>query len=247
MRYLHVPPDDHRDLASGKVLHSRPGQPAFPVRLARELFGRARHHLGSPDPVAVWDPCCGSAQLLVTLGLSERRHVRRLVGSDIDDEALALAARNARLVSEQGLADRAGELRAVSETRRSPSHEEAAAAAGRLADVLRAGGGDLPVEIRKADALDPVGAGEVAALARPDVVIADLPHGRMTSWRGDVDEHEATTRLATTLAEVLAPETVLVLVSRSRRPLLPRGTRALDRLRVGHRSAGITRAGWVGS
>lgn len=36
---------DHRDLASGFVLRSAPGYPAFPVRLAQELFLRAAAYL----------------------------------------------------------------------------------------------------------------------------------------------------------------------------------------------------------
>jgi len=39
MSYRMVPVRaDHRDLASGFVLRSAPGHPAFPVRLAEELF-----------------------------------------------------------------------------------------------------------------------------------------------------------------------------------------------------------------
>lgn len=245
MHYRYAPLGDHRDLASGTVLHSRPGEPAFPVRLARELFARARHHRGSSDRVTIWDPCCGSAQLLITLGLAERRHLSRLVGSDVDRSALALATRNAALVTTAGLTARHAELSDAARQHGRPSHHHAAAASLRLAAMLRQGGGDLPIELHHADALDPEDVGRVAAHARPDIVFADLPHGRLTSWQTDHDDLDPTATLARRLASALPADVILVLVARSRRAPLPPGTRALDRLRVGHRSAAITRAGWL--
>lgn len=244
MEYRYAPRDDHRDLASGAVLRSRPGMPAFPVRLARELFGRARSHLADPGaPLALWDPCCGSAQLLVALGLSERAHLRQVVGSDVDPEMLDLARTNGRLLTVAGLAARERELRAEHERHGRPAHREAAEAARRLADGLACAGGDLPFAVHRADALDRVAVGEMVAHVRPDLVLADLPHGRMVSWSDTDDDVEAIGRLAATLGAALADDAVVVLVARSRRAPLPPGTRALERLRTGHRSAAIVRAG----
>lgn len=245
MQYHHAPRQDHSDLASGAVLHSRPGQPAFPVRLARELFARAQHHRRPSHPVTVWDPCCGSAQLLVTLGLTERRHLNGLVGSDTADEALALAAKNAPLVTMRGLVARSDELRAAAHRHGRQSHTEAAQASLRLARTLDQDGGDLPIELHRANALDPTDVEQVAARAQPDIVIADLPHGRMTSWVSPTGEPDPQAKFANTIASILPGNAIIVLISRSRGSPLPPGTRALDRLRAGHRSAAITPAGWL--
>ncbi|MBF6332777.1 hypothetical protein [Nocardia transvalensis] len=51
---------DYGDLASGAVLRSAPGLPAFPVRLAPETFQRALAIRGGDRPAVVWDPMCGS-------------------------------------------------------------------------------------------------------------------------------------------------------------------------------------------
>ena len=42
MEYRFAPAGGYEDVASGRVLLHRSGQPPFPARLALELFGRAR-------------------------------------------------------------------------------------------------------------------------------------------------------------------------------------------------------------
>ena len=74
MPYLFATQDlDYSDYSSGRVLYSQPGAPAFPVRLASEIFQRARHILGADRPgaerrLALFDPVCGGAYHLTTLG-----------------------------------------------------------------------------------------------------------------------------------------------------------------------------------
>jgi 23S rRNA (guanine2535-N1)-methyltransferase len=51
--------EGYADYSSGHVLRSAPGFPAFPVRLASEVFQRAVALRPGSSPVALWDPCCG--------------------------------------------------------------------------------------------------------------------------------------------------------------------------------------------
>jgi len=81
-------PADYRDLASGFVLRSAPGQPAFPVRLAQELFLRSAAHLPAGSRLSLWDPCCGSGYLATVLGLLCRPRLDRVTCSDISAEAV---------------------------------------------------------------------------------------------------------------------------------------------------------------
>lgn len=105
--------ESYADL-SGGVLHSAPGFPAFPVRLASEMFQRALAF--SPSSTAqLWDPCCGSGYLLTALVLLHRRDIVGVLGSDLNPGALNLAQKNLALLSEHGMAARSDELRARAE------------------------------------------------------------------------------------------------------------------------------------
>src|SRR5262245_55152460 len=78
---------DFTDVAAGPVLYSLPGRPAFPVRLTSEIFQRCQAHLlqlGNEPPYTVYDPCCGSAYLVVTLAYLHWPAIQQIVVSDID-------------------------------------------------------------------------------------------------------------------------------------------------------------------
>ena len=98
------------DLASGTVLHSAPGFPAFPVRLAQEMFLRSMSFL-EQDTATLWDPCCGSGYMATVLGVLNRDRIREVVCSDVSKDALQLARKNLRLLTLDGLAERAATLR----------------------------------------------------------------------------------------------------------------------------------------
>lgn len=68
---------------SGGVLHSAPGFPQFPVRLASEMFQRAIALVPS-STAQVWDPCCGSGHLLTALAFQHRRDITSVLGTDVE-------------------------------------------------------------------------------------------------------------------------------------------------------------------
>jgi 23S rRNA (guanine2535-N1)-methyltransferase len=245
VQYRHAPDADHSDLASGAVLRSAPGHPAFPVRLGLELFGRALAHRAPRGPVTVWDPCCGSGQLLVAVALLRRRDVRAVVGSDAAPAALAIAEQNLALLTVAGLAARERELHDLVDAHGKASHERASAAAGRLARRLAAEGGDVSTARHEANALDPARLTPVAARHAPEIVLADVPHGAQTEWAPH-GQRTGPAALVAALGQVLPATSVLVVVDRARRVELPAGVVALERLRVGHRAAALVRAGDVG-
>ncbi|MFJ6696915.1 rRNA methyltransferase [Streptomyces sp. NPDC091272] len=234
---------DSSDLACGVVLHSAPGYPAFPVRLATEIFLRARARLPGDGPVTLWDPCCGSGYLLTVLGLLHRRSLRQVIASDVDPAPLELAAKNLALLSPHGLTAREQERREQSERFAKPAYLEAAAAARRLRDRLSAGGGGLPAAVHTADVFDPRSLAAAVAGSAPDVVLTDLPYGERTHWEGSVPGQPVTGMLRS-LASVLPAHAVIALTDRSRKiPVAPVPT--LERLKVGTRSAVLVRAGDV--
>lgn len=234
MEYRHASAADRGDLDA--VLASAPGRPTLPVRLTLELFGRALALAGG-GPVAVWDPCCGAGTTLAVLGLCRGSALSGLVGSDVDPSPLDLARRNLALLDPGGLDARAAELEALAARHGKPGYSSAAAAARRLVAA------PVPYELAVADVTDPDATRPVVDRHRPLVVIADLPHGVQTDWSGSTDDPGP--ELVTALASVLAPDAVIAVAGRGRTVALPPGSRAVERLRVGHRAAALLRAGDV--
>lgn len=234
---------DQSALASGQVLRSAPGFPGFPVRLASELFQRAMVHTGG-ESVRLWDPCCGSGYLVAVLGFLHRDRLTHVRATDVDADAVALAARNLRLLTAEGLVEREEELRRSARDFGRVVFVERAEAARELAAGLAGMGGDLPHE---------AGIADVFSLEEPvdaDLVVTDVPYGEMTSWTGAVpdqgkqrDGAEGAMRgLLESLGRVLPEHAVVVVTARTRRVVLPEGVRALERVKVGNRAAVLVRA-----
>lgn len=226
----------HGDLAG--ILHSAPGFPAFPMRLADEIFQRARA-VSPGGRVTLWDPCCGSGHLLTVLGAIHRSSIREIVGTDVDPAALRLAARNVALLSDAGLAARAAELDEKAEHFGKPAYGAAARDARRIARGLAAAGGDVPVALARADALDAGDLERALDGRRPDLVVTDVPYGERTSWRGD-RAAAGLEGLLGALAEVL-DESAVVAVTVRGRSVPVGGRRRIVSFRVGTRAVALLR------
>jgi len=229
---------DHSALASGQVLRSAPGFPGFPVRLASELLQRALAHTTDQGqtPVRLWDPCGGSGYLATVLGLLHRDRLCHVRVSDVDEEAVALAARNLELLTADGLAEREEELRRSARDFGRVEYVERAEAARELAAGLASQGGDLPHETCTADVFaltDPVEA---------DVVVTDVPYGEMTTWGGQAPDTGHVGAMLSSLGGILPRHAVVVVTAKTRRVSLPEGVRALERVKVGTRSGALVRA-----
>ncbi|MGK5552612.1 rRNA methyltransferase [Actinomadura kijaniata] len=241
MGYTHVVvKGDYTDLASGSVLRSAPGFPAFPVRLASEIFLRALALRGGDAPAVVWDPCCGSGYLLSVLGLLHRREIASLVASDIDDEALELARENLGLLDPDALEERAKALEGRAERFGKPSYLEAAAAARRLSAGLTAQGGRLPTTVRRANVFDPTALETALGGTNPDIVIADIPYGEQTTWQGTDDA--GIQEMLKAVASVLTGDAVLAIAARGRKVPLNATCRPDQTFRIGTRAIALLRA-----
>lgn len=232
MRYRHTSAEtNYEDLASGSVLRSAPGFPGFPVRLASELLSLGRDDLALDRALVLYDPFCGSGQLLTSLGLLHQPELAHILASDVSAEAVQLASRNLALLGAEGLGERLGELRSMHAEFGKESHSRAIAAAGRLGERP----GPVPqVTTGTADALD---VAEIQRLLGPtsvDLVISDLPYGEQTDWSGSADRPVDV--LLEVLRATLPADAVVILVGRGRR--LPGGSgQSYRTLRVGKRVA----------
>ncbi len=86
---------DYSLFSPGSVLYSLPRHPAFPVRLASEMYLTCAEWLssaGCPPPYCLYDLCCGEAYYLATLAYLQPNALIFIHAADIEEDALALAA-----------------------------------------------------------------------------------------------------------------------------------------------------------
>src|SRR5690349_569773 len=208
---------DFSDLASGRVFYSLPGHPAFPVRLASEIFQRClaqREKLyRDPTPCTLYDPCCGAAYHLSVLTVLHRARVREVIASDVDETAVALARRNLSLLLAEGMDVRIRELSQMYEQYGKESHREALQSAEALKSKLSVQ--PLGTNVFQASAFD---RGEIAGHIEPrsvDIVFTDVPYGLHSQWES-ADQGEPSNPLESLLEAllgVLSPSAVVAVAS----------------------------------
>jgi len=236
--------EDYSDYASGRVLYSAPGHPAFPVRLASEAFQRClsvRESRGGHGPCLLYDPCCGAATHLTTLGFLHGDAIGEIIASDIDGDILQLAERNLGLLTPAGLAGRIDEITRMLSQYGKPSHEEALAGAKRLRARFRKlmDGRGVASKTFRADAGN--GDALIRGLGRrkADVVFADVPYGQHSAWQTTGDAGAAGAdplwRMLEALRPVLSEGAVVVIASDKGQRPAHNGYRRTERFQVGRR------------
>ncbi len=234
MQYRFAGKTNYEDLAAGRVIHGAPGATNFPVRLASELFQRALAVRGGDDRVHVYDPCCGGAYLLTTLGFLHGSRIERLTGSDIDPLMVDAARENLALLRPEGLDGRANELRALQAQFGKESHAAALESAGRLGTLATTA---IAPDVFQADATNAAAVRSGLGNGRPDIVVSDFPYGRLKQWSAA----EAAPKLLAGLHDLLADDAVLALVLPRREPLEHPGFARVQRVRIGKREAHLLR------
>ncbi|MCB9431939.1 MAG: hypothetical protein H6668_08135 [Ardenticatenaceae bacterium] len=225
----------YSDFAGGRVLHTFPGYPAFPVRLVSELFQRALAHWrrinGRLSPITLYDPCCGAAYHLAVLGLLHGRDIGTLIASDIDTNILTLARRNLSLLTPVGMAQRIGEIEQLIAAYDKPSHHEALHSAQRLQQMLPASAISTH-HLFTADLFQPA--------LRPssiDLLFADVPYGMMTQWQvgNSAADYSPIHDLLVHLRPFVTPQTIVVIASNKQQKAAHSAYRRLEHLRAGKR------------
>jgi hypothetical protein len=241
---------DDSDLSGGRVLYSLPGQTAFPVRLASEVFLRclALAKIPPGQKIALYDPLCGGAYHLTALAFRHWDSIESILVSDIRPEAVDLAKRNLSLLSQAGMVKRIEQIEENLQLYGKASHQSALESAKRLQNVLM----DhihqpIHTVIFQADALDPeaIRSGLSGKSAR--FVMSDLPYGKQSQWIIDrslnapltVTETESETTAETCLLErlrsVLSSGTVIALASTKHTKISHPAFRRIDQFKIGKR------------
>ena len=234
---------DYSDYARGRVLYGQHGHPAYPVRLASEIWQRCVAVLrerGERGPYVLYDPCCGGAYLLTTLVLLFRPEISAVMGSDVDAEALDTARRNLGLLRVQGMEQRIEEIRVMYKAYGKASHAAALESALRLRDRLFAGGRtEIETRVFWADATDARALQEGLAGREVEVLVADLPYGRDSQWKrlreeGPPSRSPLSQMLEALLAATSARTVLALSADKSQKPAHP-GYQRIERFRLGKR------------
>jgi len=234
---------DYSDFSSGRVFYSLPGHPAFPVRLASEIFQRCLAHraaiYGKTAPCTLYDPCCGAAYHLSVLGFLHGEYIQKVIGSDIDEKAVALAARNLGLLQKEGPDERIRELSGMFEQFRKESHREALQSAAVLKEQLSALTETRTFETRvfQASATDRETISSHIQPKSVDIVFTDVPYGRHSQWRKANSEESSNplTSMLDALLDILSPSSIVAISSDKQQKAMHKRYERIEHFQVGKR------------
>jgi 23S rRNA (guanine2535-N1)-methyltransferase len=233
---------DYSDFSSGRVFYSLPGHPAFPVRLASEIFQRCLAHrqriYGNSDPCTLYDPCCGAAYHLSVLGYLHAENIGEIIASDIDQKAVALAERNLGLLSMDGLEMRSEELSAMLEQYGKASHQEALQSSLRLKEKLAALRETDPLATRafQANAMDSQAILRHLQPKSVDIVLTDVPYGWHSQWQdADPGLSSPLKAMLDALLGALSPSSIVAISSDKQQKAVHERYQRVEQLQVGKR------------
>jgi hypothetical protein len=235
---------DYSDYASGRVFYGLPGHPAFPVRLASEIFQRCmaiRQASGASEPGALYDPCCGCAYHLSLLGYLHWHSIDEIIGSDVDPQVLSVAGRNLALLTVNGINRRIAEISSMLTSYGKASHAAALESAQRLRDELLrlVESHRVKTSLFCADATDSTALREKLAGREIGVVISDIPYGQRSAWQvpGAVPSSAASPvhQMLEALLPVLSSKAVVAIASDKRQKVSHEGYQRIERFQVGKR------------
>lgn len=225
---------DYSDFASGRVLYSLPGHPAFPVRLASEIFQRCMAYRNDPDPCRLYDPCCGAAYHLTVLGYLHGEHIQEIIASDVDEKAVALAEQNLGLLTPAGLGRRADQISELLRQYGKESHAEALASTQTLQRMLPTAG-SLKTKTFQASAIDDKAMLKNIEPNSIDLVLTDVPYGQHSSWDHAGGSLDPLKSMLDALLGVLSPNGIVAIISDKSQKATHEGYERIEHFQVGKR------------
>ena len=236
-------PLDYSDFASGRVFYSLPGHPAFPVRLASEIFQRCilrREKIyKNSKPCVLYDPCCGALYHLSILTYLHGEHIREVIGSDIDGKAVVLAKRNLELLTIAGLDKRIDEISKMLDLYNKDSHKDALSSGYILKNRISTLTQERPIATRvfQASATDSKAILKNIKPNSVDIVFTDVPYGQHSHWPGS-NSKELLNPLGSMLnglRSILSPASIVAIVSDKQQKVSHESFQRIEQFQIGKR------------
>jgi len=230
---------DFSDLASGRVFYSSANYPAFPVRLASEIFHRClsiRKNEGRSERFVLYDPCCGAGYLICVLGYLQRAEIKMVLGSDIDPEAAILAQRNLGLLHVDGIDRRQAEIVEMIRLYGKKSHHEALESCR----VLRERIVELEISFPQSAFAFQANAFDADILRKnlngveADLVLSDVPYGLRSEWQGQ-HSGDPIWELLDSLRGILAPGGLVAIGADKQQKIAHDQYQRIERFQIGKR------------
>lgn len=232
-KYQHrVSKENYEDYSSGRVLYGATGATNFPVRLSSEVFQQCASHLvskGKMGPYKIYDPFCGVAYSLTVTGFLHGEEIDEIIASDADKRILEFAEKNLSLLSVEGLHKREEELKQFIKEYNKNSHKEALESAYRLQSKIN------PTKVIKRVSFQfNIIEGNDLPLSIPqiDIVIADLPYGKLTEWEGVKTEENLVERFLNKLKPHLSQISIVAVIYDKKQLISHSGYRAIKKLKL---------------
>lgn len=231
---------DYSDFSSGRVFYSLPGHPAFPVRLASEIFQRCvalrKKIYENSTPCVLYDPCCGAAYHLSVLAFLHGEYIQEIIGSDVDEKAVALAKRNLGLLNPAGLDNRIREISAMLEQYGKDSHQDALRSANVLKDKFFSPPEKYPHETKvfQADAANRKEIFDNIKTRSVDIVFTDIPYGQHSHWHVNETLNPVWSMLDV-LLDILSSSSIIAIVSDKQQKVLHESYQRIEHFQIGKR------------
>lgn len=237
---FNVKKENYALFASGSVLYSLPGQPAFPIRLASEIYQRCLEILDgqSINPqYSLYDPFCGGGYLITSLGFLHGNRISDLFASDVSESAVELARRNLNLLTDEGLNLREQELDNLYKTFQKESHLEAIKKTKQIKqDFVNLQSKKIVKKVFQANALSEESIKKNIPAASIDIVITDVPYENQTKWLLKNESSNPITEFLETIRYFVKPKGLIALTAgdKIRFPKNPNYVK-INHFKVGHR------------
>lgn len=224
---------NYEDYSSGRVIYSASGATNFPVRLSNQIFEKCVEYLKSKNnygPYKVYDPFCGFAYTLTVIGFMHPSNVEALYASDVDKKSLEFAGKNLALLSSTGIDRRIAELEYLINTFDKDSHRAALASAHKLKSQIATS--NIEISSFHSDALAQATPPEF--IHNIDIVIADLPYGRLTEWN-DITEQNNSQTFLNNIRSCLASTSIIAITSDKKQIIDHQGYERIKKFNTGKR------------
>ncbi len=226
--------DNYEDYSSGRVLYGAPMATNFPVGLTLDIYRKCSEQLiknGNSGPYVIYDPFCGVAYSLTVLGFFNGENIKKIIASDVDKTMLEFAHKNLSLLTKKGIDIRIKELKRFIQDYNKNSHEEALISAEKLKIISN----ELTTEIKEfqynilSDIQLPKFVNKI------DMIITDLPYGKLTNWEGVDREINPTQQFLNKIKDRLKKNSVVVIVSNKQQKVIYEGFNKVKSFKVGKR------------